>query len=120
MSRSAPREHSLERDPSLEPYEALLEHAELELELAGRGEVTALTALGERWPELERALPPRAPAAAGPLLMQAGLIHERTSVELLRLRELVLLDLDVTRRARRTADGYAGQLRRRPRVDASA
>jgi hypothetical protein len=114
MSRAAPRE------PSLEPYEALLEHAELELELAGRGDVAALTALGERWPELERALPPRAPAAAGSLLMQAGLMHERTRVELLRLRELVLSDLDVTGRARRTAEGYAGQLRRRPRLDASA
>jgi hypothetical protein len=105
---------------SLAPYEALLEHAELELELAGNGDVAGLTALGARWQELERALPSRAPAAAGPLLAQAGLVHERTRVELLRLREVLLSELDTTTRARRTSDGYAGQLRHRPRLDASA
>jgi hypothetical protein len=114
VSRPAPAERPLA------PYEALLEHAELELELAGRGDLAGLTALGERWPELERALPARAPATADALLAHARLMHERTRVELLRLRELLLAELDTNARARRTAAGYAGQLRPRPRLDASA
>jgi hypothetical protein len=104
----------------LAPYEAIVEHAELELELAGIGDVAGLAALGERWGQLERALPERAPAQAKPLLESARLVHERTRIELARLQEAVLADLDTTARARRTANGYAGQLRRRPRLDASA
>jgi hypothetical protein len=105
---------------ALAPYQALVEHAELELELAGRGDLAGLSALGARWDELQHALPAHAPASAGPLLEQAGLVHERTGIELARLRELLLCEMDVSARARRTAAGYAGQLRRRPRLDASA
>ncbi len=104
-------------EAGLERYQALYEHAELELELAGRGELEGLLALGERWQELIAGLPPRPPAAAAPLLERARLLHERTHIELLRMRDLVLAELATTRRARRTADGYAGQLRPRPRVD---
>ena len=107
-------------EPSLAPYEAICEHAELELELAGRGEIDSLAALGARWQELAASLPERPPAAAADLLERARLIHQRTHVELLRLRDALLADLDTAGRARRTADGYAGQLRRRPRVDRSA
>lgn len=104
----------------LAPYEAIVEHAELELELAGRGDVAGLSPLGERWRELERALPEHAPAGAAELLARAALMHERSRIELLRLREAVLSELQTTVRARRAAGGYAGQLRRRPRVDRSA
>jgi len=107
-------------DGALAPYEAIVEHAELELELAGAGDLDGLTALAARWEQLESELPTDPPAAAGPLLEQARLVHERARVELLRLEELVLSELDTAARARRTADGYAGQLRRRPRLDASA
>ncbi len=103
-----------------EPYEAILRHAELELELAGRGEVDQLLALGERWEQLTRDLPARAPASAGPLLERAKLIHERTRIELIRLRETLLPELATAARARQTLDGYAGQLPRHPRVDRSA
>jgi hypothetical protein len=101
-------------------YRAIVDHAELELELAGRGELDALDELGARWPELVAGLPARPPAEVGPLLERALLIHERTRVELLRLTEALLADLAQTRRARRTADGYAGQLPARPRLDRSA
>jgi len=107
-------------EPSLRPYEAIREHAELELELAGRGELDRLAAMGERWDELTGGLPLRPPAAAAPLLERARLTHERTRIELIRLREALLSDLITATRARRTADGYTGQLRRRPRVDRSA
>lgn len=105
---------------SLAPYEAIHEHAELELELAGRGEVERLVALGGRWDELTRDLPPSPPVAAVPLLRQARLIHERTRIELIRLRESLLAEIGTSVRARRTAKGYSDQLSRRPRLDRSA
>jgi hypothetical protein len=105
---------------AIEPYRAILAHAELELELAGRAEVQALAALGVRWQELIAGLPERPPAAAAGLLQRATLIHERTRVELARLREDLLGEIQRTSRARRTADGYAGQLRARPRLDRRA
>ncbi|HSZ03983.1 MAG TPA: hypothetical protein VK778_02135 [Solirubrobacteraceae bacterium] len=104
----------------LRPYEAVGEHAELELELAGRGDVESLVALGARWDELVAELPATPPAAAAELLQRARLIHERTRIELIRLRDALLTDLSTATRARRAADGYAGQLRRRPRLDRSA
>jgi len=105
---------------SLARYEAILVHAEHELELAGRGELDRLLAMGAVWDELTDGLPPRPPATARGLLERATLIHERTRVELLRLRETLLLDVAGATRARRAADGYAGQLPRRPRLDRSA
>jgi hypothetical protein len=110
----------LDADGALAPYEALFEHAEFELELAGRGEIEALAALGGRWEDLLGALPPEPPRAAGPLLERATLVHERTRVELIRLRDVVLGELAAAKRGRRAADGYAGQLRRRPRLDRRA
>jgi hypothetical protein len=104
----------------LRPYEAIHEHAELELELVGRGEIGRLAALGERWEQLTRDLPVSPPSEAAPLLRQARLIHERTGIELIRLRESLLAEIGTSARARRAADGYAGQLSRRPRLDRSA
>jgi hypothetical protein len=104
----------------IEPYRAILAHSELELELAGRGEVEALSALSSRWEELTRGLPESPPAPAASLLQRATLIHERTGIELSRLREDVLREIAHTSRAKRTADSYAGQLRTRPRLDRRA
>ena len=44
-------------DASLRPYEAIAEHAELELELAGRGEVDGVAELAGRWEQLVAGLP---------------------------------------------------------------
>jgi hypothetical protein len=107
------------RPVPIERYEALLAHAEHELELAGAGELSELAALGGRWAELIEGLPAAPPPAARPLLERARLIHERTGIELLRVREALLAELDASRRGRRAADSYAGQLRRRPRLDHS-
>ncbi|HTW40801.1 MAG TPA: hypothetical protein VMD79_00610 [Solirubrobacteraceae bacterium] len=104
-------------ESALAPYQAICEHAELELELAGRGEIDSLAALGARWGELAASLPEHPPAAAAELLERARLIHQRTHIELVRLRDALLADVRTTARARRTADGYAGQLRSRPRID---
>jgi hypothetical protein len=105
---------------ALRPYEEIHEHAELELELAGRGEIERLAAMGERWEHLTRDLPARPPMAAAALLRQARLIHERTRIELIRLRESLLAEIGTSARARRAADGYAGQLPHRSRLDRSA
>lgn len=105
---------------NLGPYEAIHEHAELELELAGRGEVERLGDLGARWEQLTEGLPPSAPADALPLLERAKLIHERTRVELFRMREKLLAEMQTSKRARHTVEGYASQLARRPRLDRSA
>jgi hypothetical protein len=107
-------------EPQLSRYQAIYEHAQLELELAGRGEIESLVALGTHWEELIAGLPARPPVAAAELLQRAQLIHERTHIELVRLRESLLSGLSAATRARRASDGYAGQLRRRPRLDRSA
>jgi hypothetical protein len=117
VSRSAPGAGS---QPPLSRYQAIYEHAELELELAGRGEIEPLLALGAHWEELIAGLPARPPAAAAELLERARLIHERTHIELVRLRDSLLSESSTATRARRASDGYAGQLRRRPRLDRSA
>jgi hypothetical protein len=104
----------------LAPYEALVAHAEHELELAGRGDVQGLLALSERWDELVAAMPPAPPAGARGLIERATLIHERTRIELIRLRDGLQAEFATTLRARRTAEGYAGALPARPRIDQSA
>ena len=110
-----------ERDEhSLRLYKALHEHAQLELELAGRGELESLTALGIRWEELVAELPVTPPPAAAELIENARLMHARTRIELERLRDALLTEIATTKRSRRAADGYAGQLRPRPRLDRSA
>jgi hypothetical protein len=107
-------------EAELAPYRAILEHAELELELGGRGDLDALSALAARWEELTEAAPSEPPAGARSLLERASLIHDRTRIELIRLREALLADISTSSRARRAADGYSGQLSRRPRLDRSA
>jgi len=105
---------------SLAPYEAIHKHAELELELAGRGEVERLEELGARWAELTEDLPSRAPAQALPLLERAKLIHERTRIELYRVRDRLVAELSANAHAKRAADGYGGRPARRPSLDRSA
>jgi GAF domain-containing protein len=104
----------------LDRYEAIHAHAELELELAGAGEVDRLAGLDGRWEELIEGLPTQPPLAAAEVLHRARLIHDRTRIELERLRETLLEDLATTTRSKRAADGYSGQLRRRPRLDRRA
>jgi hypothetical protein len=127
--QAPPRDEALPRgeaetrsdaQPELARYRAIFEHAQYELELGGRGEVAGLAALGARWDELIEGLPAQPPPAAAELLEHARLMHERTRIELVRLREGLLSELSGATRARRAADGYAGQLRRRPRLDRSA
>ena len=104
----------------LASYEAIIAHAELELELAGNGEIEELAALEGRWEQLIAGLPDRPPAAAGPILERAQLLHERTRIELIRLRESLLGDVATTDTAKRTAAGYGGPRTPASRLDRSA
>lgn len=108
-------------DATLDPYAAILELSERELELAGMGRIDDMHALGEEWRALVAQLPATPPLEARPLLERAALAHERTHIELLRLREAMLCDVRTTARASRVAHGYAEQERRRiRRIDRSA
>lgn len=104
----------------LASYEAIVAHAELELELAGNGEVEELAALEGRWEQLVAGLPDRPPAAAGPILERARLLHERTRIELIRLRDSLLCDVATTDTAKRTAAGYGSQQTPASRLDRRA
>lgn len=117
MSARAREQHA---EGALAPYRAVHAHAERELELAGRGDVDGLVALGESWDELIAGLPVRPPLAAASLLERAQLIHERTRIELIRLRDALVAEFATATRAGRTVQGYGGQVPRRPRLDRSA
>jgi hypothetical protein len=97
-----------EAQRELGPYEAIVAHAELELELAGRGDVEGLEANGARWDELAAGLPAGPPAGAGALLERASMLHERARIEQIRMREALLSDVAAAMRASRAAEGYGG------------
>ena len=100
-------------DSALDPYEAILELAERELELARDGRIEDLRSLAPQWDALTAGLPAQPPASARTPLERAAALHERTSATLQCLREALLCDLRTTARASRTAHGYANQAPRR-------
>ncbi len=104
-----------------DPYAAILDLAERELELARDGRIEDLRSLAPQWDALTAGLPERPPASARTPLERAAALHERTSATLQCLREGLLCDLRTTARASRAAHGYAGQAPRRVhRMDRSA
>jgi hypothetical protein len=110
-----------ELDFSPDPYAAILELAERELQLARDGRIEDLRSLAPQWDALTAGLPERPPASARSPLERAAALHERTSATLQCLREALLCDLRTTARASRAAHGYAGQAPRRVhRVDHTA
>jgi hypothetical protein len=105
----------------LDPYEAILELAERELQLARDGRIEDLRSLAPQWDTLTAGLPEQPPPSARAPLERAAALHERTSATLQCLSEGLLCDLRTTARASRTAHGYANQATRRVhRVDHSA
>ncbi len=105
----------------LDPYMAILELAEQELQLARDGRIEDLRSLAPQWDALTAELPEQPPIAARGPLERAAALHERTSAALQCLREGLLCDLRTTARASRAAHGYAGQAPRRVhRMDRSA
>jgi hypothetical protein len=113
--------HGLQIGSSLDPYAAILELAEHELQLARDGRIEDLRSLAPQWDALTADLPEQPPSSARGPLERAAALHERTSATLRCLREGLLCDLRTTARASRAAHGYAGQAPRRVhRMDHSA
>jgi hypothetical protein len=54
------------------------------------------------------------------VIERCRLLQTRVEIELLRVREALLIELEQVRRAQRAADGYAPVMQRRPRVHVSA
>ncbi|MGA2164004.1 MAG: hypothetical protein ABSH36_05995 [Solirubrobacteraceae bacterium] len=105
----------------MDPYTAILELAEHELQLARDGRIEDLRSLAPQWDALTAGLPAQPPISARGPLERAAALHERTSATLQCLREGLLCDLRTTARASRAAHGYAAQGPRRVhRMDRSA
>ena len=105
---------------SVESYEALAAIIERELQLVSQRNFDELEALREVRAELQRSLPDTPPEAARATLERCRQLQKRVEIELLRVREVLLLELGRVRQAQRTADGYAPVRRRVPLVAATA
>jgi hypothetical protein len=92
---------------SAEPYEALAALIERELQLVSVRSFDELQALKEVRTELERSMPATPPETARAALERCRQLQKRVEIELLRVREVLLLELGRVRHAQRAADGYA-------------
>lgn len=88
------------------PYEALASLIERELELVGQRRFDELAVLKQARRKLESTFPPSPPASAGPALERCRLLQKRVEIELLRVREMILIELAQVRQAQRAAAGY--------------
>jgi hypothetical protein len=107
-------------DPSTEPYEALASLIERQLQYVGERRFDELRTLDLIREELLNALPDTPPTAAGDVLLRCSRLHKRVEIELLRVREMLLLELGVVQRSQRAAHGYAPRRRDGLRIVASA
>jgi hypothetical protein len=105
---------------SVAPYEALAALIERELQLVSERSFDELQVLKEVRAELQDSLPPTPPEAARATLERCRQLTKRVEIELLRVREALLLELGRVRQAQRAADGYAPTLQRVPVVAATA
>ncbi|MGA2011393.1 MAG: hypothetical protein ABSH51_12820 [Solirubrobacteraceae bacterium] len=104
-------------DDDVAPYEALAALIERELELVSRRDFDELALLKRSRAAIECTLPVTPPAAARLALQRCQLLHKRVEIELLRVREQLLVEMAQVRRAQRAANGYAAAASRpaRPR-----
>lgn len=102
------------------PYEALARMIERELELICSRDYDAMDALKAERDALIASLPQTPPAAARPALQRAALMNKRLEIEILRLRDALLLDAANVERVGRTARGYSPPREPRRHIEASA
>ena len=102
------------------PYEALARTIERELELICSGDYDQLAAIKAEREELIERLPATPPASARPALQRAALMNKRLEIEILRLREALLLESANVELVDRTARGYSPPRERRSHVEATA
>jgi len=106
--------------PDAAPYESLARMIERELELIGTGDYDALAALKAERETLIASLPDTPPDCARPALQRAALINKRLEIEILRLREALVLEADNIQRVSRTARGYSPHREPLRHVEATA
>ena len=102
------------------PYEALARMIERELELTCTRDYEALESLKAEREALIASLPATPPASALPALQRAALMNKRVEIEILRVREALLLDAANVERVGRMARGYSPPRQERRHVEASA
>jgi hypothetical protein len=107
-------------DDDTQPYETLASLIEHELELVSQRSFDDLQVLARTRAQLQDSLPPTPAPAARPALERCALLHKRVEIELLRVRESLLLELGHVHHAQRTADGYAPKPVRSSLVSTSA
>jgi hypothetical protein len=90
-----------------DPYEILVALIERELMLVGEGRWDELPALNAERDELLATLPAAAPEEARDALERARAVQSRVTTEIMRHRELILLESATVQRASRAARGYA-------------
>lgn len=105
---------------TLEPYEALAALIERELQLVSERSFDELQTLKAVRAQLQSSLPATPPEAARATLERCRQLQKRVEIELLRVRELLLLELGRVRHAQRAADGYAPMRQRASIVAATA
>jgi hypothetical protein len=105
---------------SIQPYEALAALIERELQLVSERSFDELQALTQVRAELQSLLPASPPESARATLERCRQLTKRVEIELLRVREALLLELGRVHQAQRAADGYAPARRRVPVVAATA
>jgi hypothetical protein len=105
---------------ALAPYEAIVNVARLQLELATAGDVGGLQSLADTWDRVAADAPPQPPAQAASLLAEAAALGERTRVALLGLHAAMRRDAGLAAQASRAARGYAPPVSLLPRVDRGA
>ena len=106
--------------PDAAPYESLARMIERELELICTRDQDALAALRAERDALIASLPDTPPDCARPALQRAALMNKRLEIEILRLREALVLEADNIQRVSRTARGYSPHREPLRRVEATA
>ena len=102
------------------PYERLADLIECELQLVGERRFDDLQEVTRLRLGLQDSLPAAPPAQAREALERCALLHKRVEIELLRVRETLLLELAQVGRAQRAAAGYAPRRDGGRRIAASA
>jgi len=106
--------------PDAAPYESLARMIERELELICTRDQDALEALRAQRDALIASLPDAPPACARPALQRAALMNKRLEIEILRVREALVLEAANLERVSRTARGYSPHREPLRHVEATA
>ncbi|MGH2875832.1 MAG: hypothetical protein ACRDNJ_15075 [Solirubrobacteraceae bacterium] len=101
-------------------YEWLATLLERELQLAGERRFDELAQIAGERAALQRELPAVPPPGAREALERCTRLQKRVEIELVRVREALLAELDQVGRAQRAAHGYAPPRHSGRRVTASA